>query len=247
MRAQWVCSRERRIALYKRSSIINQSICPRTAKHKHSPKNKNLSQMAKCCFSYCAPKQWNSLPSDISHMQSPHAFKTALNIHLYKNSTTCDFRFYLLPFLPSFPSLLPYYNLHSFCVSVCASVCVCVCVCVCIQVWCASNTIWLHIILGFYVYIFVALVKHDVLTLVSEIGTIDISIIITIYIPSVRLCAPLCVCVCANNTIWLHIILGFYVYIFVALVKHDVLTLVSEIGTIDMSIIIMIKTPFSCT
>ena len=26
MRAQWVCSRERRIALYKRSSIINQSI-----------------------------------------------------------------------------------------------------------------------------------------------------------------------------------------------------------------------------
>ena len=130
MRAQWVCSRERRIALYKRSSIINQSICPRTAKHKHSPKNKNLSQMAKCCFSYCAPKQWNSLPSDISHMQSPHAFKTALNIHLYKNSTTCDFRFYLLPFLPSFPSLLPYYNLHSFCVSVCASVCVCVCVCV---------------------------------------------------------------------------------------------------------------------
>ena len=36
------------------------------------------------CFSYCAPKLWNSLPSHIRHIQSSHAFKTALKIHFYK-------------------------------------------------------------------------------------------------------------------------------------------------------------------
>ena len=36
------------------------------------------------CFSYCAPKQWNSLPSHIRHIQSSHAFKTALKIHFDK-------------------------------------------------------------------------------------------------------------------------------------------------------------------
>ena len=35
-------------------------------------------------FSYSAPKQWNSLPLDIRHIQSSHTFKTALNSHLYK-------------------------------------------------------------------------------------------------------------------------------------------------------------------
>ena len=30
------------------------------------------------CFSYCAPKQWNSPPSDIRHIQSSHVFKTVL-------------------------------------------------------------------------------------------------------------------------------------------------------------------------
>ena len=33
---------------------------------------------------YCAPKQWNSHPSDIRHFQSSHAFKTALKANLYK-------------------------------------------------------------------------------------------------------------------------------------------------------------------
>ena len=36
------------------------------------------------CFSCCAPKQWNWLPSDVRRIQSSHAFKTALNTHLYK-------------------------------------------------------------------------------------------------------------------------------------------------------------------
>ena len=35
-------------------------------------------------FSYCTPKQWNSLPADILHIQSSHAFKTALKNHLSK-------------------------------------------------------------------------------------------------------------------------------------------------------------------
>ena len=36
------------------------------------------------CFSDCVPKRWNSLPSDIRHIQSSHAFTTALKTHLYK-------------------------------------------------------------------------------------------------------------------------------------------------------------------
>ena len=35
-------------------------------------------------FSYSASKQWNSLPSDIPHIQSSRAFKTALKIDLFK-------------------------------------------------------------------------------------------------------------------------------------------------------------------
>ena len=41
-------------------------------------------------FLYCASKQQNSLCSEIRHIQSSHAFKTALKTHLYKqyhNST----------------------------------------------------------------------------------------------------------------------------------------------------------------
>ena len=35
-------------------------------------------------FSYCAPKQWNSLPSNIRHVPSLHAFNSALKAQLYK-------------------------------------------------------------------------------------------------------------------------------------------------------------------
>ena len=35
-------------------------------------------------FPYCVPKQWNSLPSNIRHIQSSDAFKTALKIYFYK-------------------------------------------------------------------------------------------------------------------------------------------------------------------
>ena len=37
-----------------------------------------------CSFSYCTPKQWNPLPSDICHIQSSQAFKTALKPQLNK-------------------------------------------------------------------------------------------------------------------------------------------------------------------
>ena len=48
------------------------------------------------CFSFCAPKKWNSLPSDIHHIQTSYAFKTVLKTHLYKHVIlTC------LPYLPS--------------------------------------------------------------------------------------------------------------------------------------------------
>ena len=36
------------------------------------------------CFSYCASKQWNSLPSHIRPIQSAQAFKPTLNTHLYR-------------------------------------------------------------------------------------------------------------------------------------------------------------------
>ena len=35
-------------------------------------------------FSYCAPKLWNSLPSDIRHSKFSDSLKTALKTHLYK-------------------------------------------------------------------------------------------------------------------------------------------------------------------
>ena len=48
---------------------------------------------------YCAPEQSNSHPSDIRHIQSSHAFKTALKTCLYKQKQyTSDFKFCLLSF-----------------------------------------------------------------------------------------------------------------------------------------------------
>jgi len=35
-------------------------------------------------FSFCAPKQWNSLPLHIRNIPTTHAFKTALKTHLFK-------------------------------------------------------------------------------------------------------------------------------------------------------------------
>ena len=71
-------------------------------------------------FSYHAPKQWNSLPSDIHHIQSSQAFKTKLTST--KNVITSDFKFCRLTCLP--PPYPP--SLH-----VTFLLCVCVCVCVC--------------------------------------------------------------------------------------------------------------------
>ena len=51
-------------------------------------------------FLFLAPKQWNSLPTDIRHIQSSHAFKTALQTRLYKVTndiitSQSDFKFSL--------------------------------------------------------------------------------------------------------------------------------------------------------
>ena len=80
-----------------------------------------------CSFFYCAPKQWNSLPSDIRHIQSSHAFKTALETHLHSttNTTTGDFKFCLLPFVPltATPTPFPLSVTFRLYMSVCAQVC----------------------------------------------------------------------------------------------------------------------------
>ena len=77
-----------------------------------------------CSFFYCAPKQWNSLPSDIRHIQSSHAFKTALETHLHSttNTTTGDFKFCLLPFAPLIATPHP---LPTLCYIPPVHVCVC--------------------------------------------------------------------------------------------------------------------------
>ena len=73
------------------------------------------------CYSYWAPKQWNSLPSDIRHIQSSYAFQAALKTHLHKQHNNKWFKWRHLTCLP-----LPLPSLHSFGVPV--YVCVCVCV-----------------------------------------------------------------------------------------------------------------------
>ena len=52
------------------------------------------------------------------------------------------------------------------CVRACARVCVCVCVCVLFEEY--NNIMFIILFLWFYVYIFVDLVKHGVLTHVGE-------------------------------------------------------------------------------
>jgi hypothetical protein len=58
-----------------RSSSDTRTLCiPRT-------KTKTLGQRS---FSFCAPKQWNSLPYEIRHIQTAPAFKKALKTYLFK-------------------------------------------------------------------------------------------------------------------------------------------------------------------
>ena len=71
--------------------------------------------------------QWNLLPSDIHHIQSSHAFKTALKIHLYKHQQVLSNSAFLLA-SPSLPSLITFFLLARVCmfrVWVCAYVYVC--------------------------------------------------------------------------------------------------------------------------
>ena len=117
-------------------------------------KPKTFSQ---CSFSYCAPKQWNSLPSNIPHIHSSHAFKTALKT-LQGINATSDFKFCLLHFvLPHLSPFSPHSLLHSFCVCAYA---------------CGLRGIQYYVymlFLRFYVYTFVELVDCDVLTHSGEI------------------------------------------------------------------------------
>ena len=64
-------------------------------------------------FSYSAPKQWNSLPSDIRHIQSAHVFKTALKTHLFKQYYENWFQI-LSSFFPNPQLILLFPVLYSF-------------------------------------------------------------------------------------------------------------------------------------
>ena len=97
----------------------------------------------KRCFFCCAPKQWNSLPSDISHIQSSYAFKTALKFTSTNNTITSHFKLCFLTCPPTHPHPPPVAHLPSLALRYIPSVqlrahargCmyahVCVCVCVC--------------------------------------------------------------------------------------------------------------------
>ena len=88
-----------------------------------------------CCFSYCAPKKWNSLPFYTVNPLSLMPWKLAtLKTHLHKQSHKW-FQILSSYLTPLFP--LTQLNLHTFCVPMRmhACLCVCVCVCVCVILW----------------------------------------------------------------------------------------------------------------
>ena len=79
----------------------------------------------------CAPKQWNSLLSDICHIQSSPAFKTHLNRQYYNK------RFQIMFFSFCHPSpllLITFFLCTCLCVCVYVYMCVCVCVIECVRV-----------------------------------------------------------------------------------------------------------------
>ena len=162
------------LTLYTPSRQLRSSADTRTLRIPHV-KTKTFGQRS---FSYFAPKQWNSLPSDIRHIQSSRALKTVLKTHLYKQHSWFQIQSSFLTSLTSFSHPVTFLSLRSrifvfvcvcacvcWCMSVCVCVCVCVCLCVCL--WFARTVI----LFLAYVYIcrFTDFVKRDVLTLVYEI------------------------------------------------------------------------------
>ena len=109
----------------------------------------------------CVPKERNSLPSDIRYIQSSQALKIALKNCLYKH-TRSDFKFCLLPLPPPPPPLTFLLCTSMWCVFVCMYVCARE------GVVCTEYFVY-KLFLRFYVYIFVDLVKSNVLTCASEI------------------------------------------------------------------------------
>ena len=115
-----------RLGLELVSRVTDKFVLLQTHRHFTSPMLR-LKPLAGV-LSLTAPKQWNSLPSDSCHIQSSHAFKTALKTHLYKQSY--NWFQILYSFVPNLPHLLLSSLLHS---SLCAPAYLCVCWCVCVQ------------------------------------------------------------------------------------------------------------------
>ena len=158
------------LTLYTPSRQLRSSADTRTLRIPHV-KTKTFGQRS---VSYFAPKQWNSLPSDIRHIQSSRALKTVLKTHLYKQHSWFQIQssfFTNLPHLLLSSRYIPLSALPHIRVRVCVGVCVCACVCVCVSVcvclWFARTVI----LFVAYVYIcrFTDFVKRDVLTLVDDI------------------------------------------------------------------------------
>ena len=135
-------------------------------------------------FSSLAPKQWNSLPSDIRHIYFSHALKTVKNSPIQTIPQVISNSVFLLasPIYP--PSPLVIFLLCArvcgggvrararACVRACVCACVCVCVCVCVR----GIQYYGYIICyfsGFNIYIIVGLVKRGSLTLVGEITDVE--------------------------------------------------------------------------
>jgi len=69
-----------------------------------------------CSFSYCTPKQWNPLPSDICHIQSSQAFKTMLKTRLHKQYHNRQFQNSVFLLFPSdiCPKIISLFSLAMF-------------------------------------------------------------------------------------------------------------------------------------
>ena len=104
----------------------------------------------------CAPKQWNSLPSDIRYIKSSHAFKK-LTSTITQSNIASNFKFQLLPCHPRPhsppppPTLLSYSPSHLLTCLLCDRTHVCVCVCVCVHV-CMCMRVCMHAVYNYKDY-----------------------------------------------------------------------------------------------
>ena len=94
-------------------------------------------------FPYCAPKQWNSLPSEVCRIQSSHAFKTMLRALLQIIPQVCVlffcFCFFKFCFLTFFFCFYSYVFMRFCCCCCCCWSCKAGVLTLDSEIWCNRN------------------------------------------------------------------------------------------------------------